>query len=197
MHRFQINRRRSRRFTKENAMKKRTNLSIAVLSGLLCMLLLATKSGMAAQSPKESSVASAPSLVGIWTLTAADNLQPDGSRVHAYGTDPQGILVFGADGRYSVQIFREGRMKFASGDKGHGTPEEYKDASLGMSCHFGRYTVDSAAGAITFHLERASFPNWDGATQTRPFTLKGDDLEWHVPATPDGTIPISAWHRVR
>lgn len=152
---------------------------------------------LAAQDSMSNSDATAASLAGTWTLTAADDLQSDGSRVHAYGSNPQGILVFGADGRYTIQIFREDRMKFASGDKRHGTPDEYKDASVGMSCHFGHYTVDSTKGTITFKIERASFPNWDGATQTRPFTLKGDDLEWRVPATPDGKVPISAWRRVR
>ena len=177
-------------------MKKWMKIFAAVLNGLLCMMLMTTTCELMAQSPKTTAV-TASSLVGIWTLTAADNLQPDGSRVHAYGANPQGILVFGADGRYTVQIFREDRVKFAAGDKLHGTPDEYKDASLGMSCHFGRYTVDPEKGTITFQIERASFPNWDGATQTRPFTLNGDDLEWRVPATPDGKIPISAWHRVR
>ena len=177
-------------------MKKWMKTFAAVLNGLLCIMLMTTTCELIAQSPKTTAV-TASSLVGIWTLTAADNLQPDGSRVHAYGPNPQGILVFGADGRYTVQIFREDRMKFAAGDKLHGTPDEYKDASLGMSCHFGRYTVDPAKGTITFQIERASFPNWDGATQTRPFTLNGDDLEWRVPATPDGKIPISAWHRAR
>lgn len=178
-------------------MKKRIKIFAAVLSGLLCLMLITTTGELMAQSSMSPSAVNASSLVGTWTLTAADNLQPDGSRVHAYGPSPQGILVFGADGRYTLQIFRADRMKFASGDKLHGTPEEYKDASLGMSCHFGRYTVDSAKGTITFQIEQASFPNWDGATQTRPFTLTGDDLEWHVPATPDGKIPISAWRRVR
>jgi hypothetical protein len=170
---------------------------MTTFAAALCMLLLTATCVSIAQTPKSTADVTASSLVGIWTLTAADNLQPDGSRVHAYGANPQGVLVFGADGRYSVQIYREDRAKFAAGDKLHGTADEYKEASLGMSCHFGRYTVDSAKGTITFQIERASFPNWDGATQTRPFTLKGDDLEWHVPATPDGNVPISAWHRVR
>ena len=178
-------------------MKKPMKIFAAVLNGLLCLLLTTATCEAMAQAPKSTTDVTASSLVGIWTLTAADNLQPDGSRVHAYGSNPQGILVFSADGRYSVQIYREDRAKFAAGDKLHGTADEYKDASLGMSCHFGHYTVDSAKGTITFQIERASFPNWDGATQTRPFTLNGDDLEWHVPATPDGKIPISAWRRVR
>jgi hypothetical protein len=178
-------------------MKKRLKISAPVLNTFLFMLFITLTCKMMAQSPISSSTVKASSLVGTWTLTAADNLQSDGSRGPAYGPSPQGILVFGADGRYTLQIFRADRVKFASGDKLHGTPEEYKDASLGMSCHFGRYTVDPAKGTITFQIEQASFPNWDGAAQTRPFTLAGDDLEWHVPATPDGKVPISAWRRVR
>lgn len=134
-------------------------------------------------------------LVGTWTLAAADDLKPDGTRVPAYGPNPQGILTLGADGRYSVQIFRTERLKFASGDKRRGTPDEYRDASLGMSSHFGHYTVDAAKGTIAFRIERASFPNWDGATQVRPFTLAGDELSWRVPTSPDGTTPISVWRR--
>lgn len=136
-------------------------------------------------------------LVGTWTLTAADDVNPDGTREPAYGPNPQGLLVFLADGRYSVQIFRQSRTRFASNDKRQGTLEEYKDASLGMSSHFGRYTVDSEKHTLTFTIERASFPNWDGAIQVRPFTLNASDLEWRVPSTPDGKTPVSAWHRVR
>jgi lipocalin-like protein len=178
-------------------MKLRVTARTVALGTLLVVCFITASSHeLTAQVPMSTPGVTAFSLVGVWTLTAADDLQPDGSRVHAYGSNPQGILVFGADGRYTVQIFREDRMKFASGDKRHGTPDEYKDASVGMSCHFGHYTVDSTKGTITFNIERASFPNWDGASQTRPFTLKGDDLEWRVPATPDGKTPISEWRRV-
>ena len=76
-------------------MKKWMKTFAVALNSLLCMMLTTTAY---AQTPKPAAV-TASSLVGIWTLTAADNLQPDGSRVHAYGANPQGILVFGADGR--------------------------------------------------------------------------------------------------
>jgi hypothetical protein len=137
----------------------------------------------------------APALVGTWVLTAADDLRPDGTRAPAYGVDPQGRLTLDASGRYSVQIFRRGRLTFATGDKRRGSAEEYRDASLGMSSHFGRYVVDPARGTIAFHIDAASFPNWEGAVQTRPFELKGDELSWRVPAAPDGTGPISVWRR--
>jgi hypothetical protein len=138
-----------------------------------------------------------PPLAGTWTLRAADDLRPDGTRVPAYGAAPSGLLILDADGGYALQIYRSDRLKFASGNKRQGTPAEYEAATLGMSAHFGRYTVDSAAGTITFHIEHASFPNWDGAEQKRPFTLTGDELSYRVPATPDGTVPISVWRRLR
>jgi hypothetical protein len=135
-------------------------------------------------------------LVGSWRLTAADKILPDGSRVADYGTAPRGIAIFTADGHYVVEIFRSDRLKFASGDRAKGTPEEYKDAVLSASCHFGTYTVDFAKGTITFHTERASYPNWDETTRVSGFTLEGDTLTWRVPARPDGTIPVSVFSRM-
>lgn len=179
-------------------MKIHIGLGAIALIGSLTAVATATRAHqMKDDTPTAASMLTAKSLVGTWSLTAADDLNPDGSRVSAYGPNPQGLLIFGADGRYSVQIFRATRIRFASGDKRQGTLDEYKDASLGMSSHFGHYAVDSAKHTLTFTIDHASFPNWDGATQTRPFTLIADDLEWRVPAAPDGKTPISAWHRVR
>src|ERR1700722_14218051 len=84
----------------------------------------------------------APSLVGTWILTGADKQLPDGTVLADYGPNPHGQVIFTSDGYYSVLIYRDEQMKFASGDKSKGTPEEYKDATLGMSDHFGRYSVD-------------------------------------------------------
>jgi hypothetical protein len=172
-------------------------IGIPLSSFVLAFSAFSTSYNSEAQTAMPTSVATASSLVGTWTLTAADDLLPDGSRAHAYGAHPKGLLIFQPDGQYALQIYREERAKFASGDKKKGSLDEYKDASVGASCHFGHYTVDGSKGTITFKIDGASFANWEGATQTRPFTLKGEDLEWHVPATPDGKIPISAWRRVR
>jgi hypothetical protein len=164
-------------------------------SGLvsLASVALVGAAGIALAGPAPA--AAPASLVGTWVLSAADDLRPDGTRVPAYGTDPQGLLIFGADGRYSLQIYRSQRGRFASGNKRQGTAAEYEAAVLGMSAHFGRYRVDAAQGTLTFQIERASFPNWDGTEQRRPFELSGDQLSYRVPVTPDGTIPISVWRR--
>ncbi len=163
-----------------------------VLVSVACLALTSTVFPQAAAS-KATTVSD---LVGTWTLSAADDLRPDGTRVPAYGPSPRGLLVFDADGRYCVQIYRAGRPKFVAGDKRHGTPAEHEGASLGMSTHFGRYRLDPLAGTLAFHIEAASFPNWEGSDQTRPFTLTGDELSWRVPVTRDGTQPISVWRRV-
>lgn len=135
-------------------------------------------------------------LVGTWRLTAADKILADGTRQSDYGPNPHGIAIFTADGHYVVEIFRSDRTKFASGDRAKGTPEEYQAAILSASCHFGTYTVDPVKNTITFHTDRASFPNWDETTRVSSFTLDGDKLTWHVPPRPDGVIPVSVFNRV-
>jgi Lipocalin-like domain len=103
--------------------------------------------------------AQTPSIVGTWALAGADKILPDGTRVSDFAANPHGLIIFTADGHYAVEIYRADRLKFSTGDKLKGTAEEYKDASLGMSVHFGRYPVDPAKGTISFHIDRASFPN--------------------------------------
>ena len=160
-------------------------------------------------------------LVGTWHLIAADKILPGGKEVADYGTDPRGIAIFTADGHYVIEIFRSEHLKFVSGDRANGTPQEYKDAVLSASCHFGTYTVDEveatpedpeyykdadlsangylideAKGTITFHTERASYPNWDETIRVANFTLEGDRLTWQSPPRPDGVIPVSVFSRI-
>ena len=138
--------------------------------------------------------ATTPALVGTWTLVAADVQHPDGSRTSDYGAAPKGLLIIDAQGHYSVQIYKSERPKFASGDRSKGTPQEYKDASLGSSTHFGTVSVDD--GTLAFHIEKASFPNFEGDTQKRSYELKDGKLSYRVAPRPNGDVPISVWQRV-
>lgn len=144
-----------------------------------------------------SAIAQDNSIVGTWILTKAEKVMPDGTRVPDYGPNPHGQAIFTADGHYSVQIYRETRLKFASGDKFKGTLEEYKDASLGSSVHFGRYTVDPVKHTITFEIDRSSVANLDDTTAVRPFELNGDELTWRVAARQDGSVPTTTLRRVK
>jgi hypothetical protein len=161
------------------------------LTMVLLLLVVTLTPGTAAAASNE--------LAGTWTLTLADERRPDGTRAEPYGADAEGLLIVDRDGRYSLQIFRRDRPKFASGNKRTGTAHEYESAVLGMSSHIGRCSVDRKSGTITFRIERASYPNWEGTQQVRRYQLSGDELSYEVPAsaTGDGTIPRSVWHRVR
>lgn len=136
-------------------------------------------------------------IVGTWVLTAADKLLPDGKRVSDYGPNPHGICIFTSDGYYSLQIYRANRLKFSSGDRSSGTPEEYKDVSLSMSVSFGRYSIDPVKQTITFHRDRSSVPNLDDTDGVDPYELKGEELSWKVAARKDGSIPITVLRRAK
>jgi hypothetical protein len=136
------------------------------------------------------------SLVGTWTLVAADVQHPDGSTTRDYGAAPKGLLLIDAQGHYSLQIYKAERPPFASGDKGKGTPDEYKAAVMGSSTHFGTISVDPIGGTLTFHIQSASFPNWEGGEQRRSYNLKGGELSYRVTARPNGDVPISVWQRL-
>jgi hypothetical protein len=142
-----------------------------------------------------AATAQSSSIVGTWVLTGAYKILPDGTRTSDYGDHPHGLVIFTSDGHYSVQIYRAVRLKFSSADKLKGTAEEYKEASLSTSVHFGTYSVDPVKHTITFHVDRSSFPNQDDTTQVRPYELSGSDLSWKVAARPDGSVPVTVLHR--
>jgi hypothetical protein len=138
-------------------------------------------------------------LAGTWTMEAAYELRADGTRTTNYGEHPSGRMMIDAAGRYSIQIFRPGRPRFASGFKGQGQPEVYRAAALGSSTHFGRVAVDEAARQLTFDVEASSFPNWEGKRQVRDYSYGNGLLSYSVPASAsgDGTIAYSVWRRAR
>jgi hypothetical protein len=144
---------------------------------LLIFLLVA---GMASAQNKTAT----SNLTGTYELVAVDNIAPNGSRIHLYGDSPKGILMFDAMGHYTLQIYSENRPKFAAGDKGKGTDEENRASVKGCNTHYGTYKIEG--GNVIFNIEHASFPNWEGTRQKRPFTISGDVFKYTVPAPTTG-----------
>jgi hypothetical protein len=181
----------------------RLPLPVFLLMALLPGLAFASEpspvpQGSGAEGASGATEGSSP-LVGTWKLLVADDLRPDGTQVRAYGDHPQGILMIDRSGQYSLQLFRTERPKFASGDKRRGTPQEYEAAVLGMSSHIGHCELDPASGIVTFRIDLAAYPNWDGTVQRRQYRLEGDVLSYQIPAAASsgGNIPISVWKKVR
>ncbi len=164
------------------AMKPLTGAFVALLAGL---------GAREAQVP-----APVFPLHGTWTLVAADKVLPGGETTRDYGESPKGRLVVDAQGRYSLQIFKSERVRFASESKAEGSTDEFKSAVTGSSTHYGAMSIDPRAGVLVFSIEGSSFPNWEGTTQRRQYRLDGAELRYKVPPRPDGSVPVSVWRRL-
>ena len=136
-------------------------------------------------------------LVGSWKVIAADKLLLDGARVtDYYGTAPHGLVIFTADGHYTINIFGDVRTRFAGKDREKGTFDEYRAAQLTSSCSFGTYSVDTSTHKLTLHTDRSTYPNGDDTTVVRDYELKGDILSWRVTPRPDGSVPLTVIRRI-
>jgi hypothetical protein len=128
------------------------------------LLALALSAGAAAAQPATSLK---DQIVGSWNFVGAEGTAPDGKKSFPFGETPKGILIFTADGHFA-QIHVAGDVpRIASNNRLTGTPEEYAEIMRRSLSVFGTYTVDEANKTVTYHIVSASFPNWEGQTQTR------------------------------
>jgi hypothetical protein len=176
----------------EMLMLSRNAIGVSLL--LLTAAAALPSGGAAAQQDEQDG------LVGAWQLVLVDNVLADGSRVHLYGPNPQGLVIFDTTGHYALQIMSAGRPKFAANDKSKGTADEYRAAVQGSNCHYGTYRIDDANKTITLHVEGATFANWESTNLVWPFTVGRDESKFTVPhpttGGPGATGEI-VWKRLR
>ena len=136
-------------------------------------------------------------LIGTWTFVSSTGRLADGSPT--WGTSPTGSLIFTENGRFSVQIMRSDRAKFGSNNRMKGTSEEIKATVEGTISYFGKYIVDEAGKTVTYKIEGASFPNWNGTDQKRPIvSLTSDELKYSNPAPSiGGPTTELTWKRAK
>jgi hypothetical protein len=115
--------------------------------------------------------------------------------VEILGIHPEGQLVFGDDGRYTLVAVRSNLPKLASGDRLSATANETKQIVQGSVAHFGTYVVDPATHTIEFHIRKGTFPNWDGEIQARPFVIEGDRLTYITPGSFGYGASTAVWQR--
>jgi hypothetical protein len=163
---------------------------------IACIALLAVSAmgGSAVAADAQSLV-----LEGTWVMASAYEVLADGRRTTNYGEHPKGLFMIDKSGRYSMQIFRPDRPKFASGVKVSGTADEYREAVLGSSTHTGQVSIDSENHKLVFMIDTSSFPNWEGSRQVRDYTFQDGTLTYSVPASAsgNGTIAYSIWKRAK
>ena len=136
-------------------------------------------------------------LVGAWRLLSWENQAADGRVTYPMGTDPNGYVIYAADGRFSITISQRGRSGFAAGDLLSGTAEEQARAMEGFVAYAGRYSFHD--DRVIHHVELSLFPNWVGSDQERWVELAGDRLTLSAsPLLLAGKlqVPRLVWERV-
>jgi hypothetical protein len=128
------------------------------------MLALVLSAGVAAAQPAKSLK---DQIVGTWNFVVAEVTAADGKKSFPFGETPKGILIFTADGRFAQIHVASDVPRIASNNRLTGTPEEYADIMRRSLSVFGTYTIDEANKTVTYNIVSASFPNWEGETQTR------------------------------
>jgi len=144
--------------------------------GVLALGLLSFSSAVAQEKSAKDLI------VGNWTLTIADHVRADGSKVPGFGPLPGGNVTFGADGRYSVQLMPNPQSTLVSSDQPTTTGGPSQGAAQGMVSYSGTYAIDESQKTLTLRVEQASLPNWSGTTQVGSIKfLFDDDLGWTNP----------------
>ena len=57
--------------------------------------------------------------------------------------------------------------------------------------YFGTYTVNETDRIVTLHIERSSFPNWEGTDLKWPLTLTGDESKFTIPHPTTGGADVT------
>jgi hypothetical protein len=136
-------------------------------------------------------------LAGTWSLVKVENTNADGSKTLPYGDNPVGLLVFTDAGEYAIQILKAVRPKVAAADKNKATPYENAALVQGNNSHFGTYTVDPEKHSISFNVQHAFYPNWEGNVQVRSYTIENNVLSYVVTHTTNGgaTTATVVWKK--
>lgn len=133
---------------------------------------------------------------GQWNLVAWRRVAGDGSESYPFGRDATGMLVYTASGGMIVMMARAGRAKLDTYDAVGGTEAERAAAYSGYLAYFGRYEVKD--NEVHHMIDSASFPNWSGDLQARPFETDGTHLVLRTPPTEiNGVVVVNEMSWVR
>jgi hypothetical protein len=168
-------------------MKRVRKLTLGML-GVLVLGAVLSADKVRAQTAKD--------LAGTWTLVSIVTEQ-GGTKTDTYGPNPKGRLIVDGNGRFVIIVARAGLPKVASNNRTTATPEENKAIVGGSLAYFGTLSVNAADKTLTFTIETATLPNWDGTEQKRVFTITGDELQYTNTAASGGGTATVVWKRAK
>jgi len=131
-------------------------------------------------------------LIGTWTLVSNVQKYQDGKEENDFGPNGKGILTLDRSGWFSLQLIGGDRPKSA------GAPT----APIGPAiAYFGTYSVGEGDKSLVWHVQGATFPNFEGTDQKATVVaIKGDEMSYVRAAipSPKGTfVPTLVWKRAK
>jgi len=132
-------------------------------------------------------------LIGTWRLISQETEYADGHREYSRGNQPDGILMYDANGNMSVHLVRteEPRVK-------HTDLAAFDTAMEQYHGYFGTYEVDEGEQIVYHNIIGSAFPPYRGTQQIRHFELDGNRLTLFAHATTagDDTKRLIVWERL-
>ncbi|HZP79695.1 MAG TPA: hypothetical protein VFB45_26410 [Pseudolabrys sp.] len=127
-------------------------------------------------------------VVGAWTLDVGSEIFADGKKVVPWEA---GSLLLDPTGHFSFFVIGKDRPK------GNGDPRVPVSPIV---AYYGTYTVNEADNTLSYKVERASNPTFDGVLRGQKISFKGDVMVTTASEvkTPQGTItPVNEWKRAK
>lgn len=126
-------------------------------------------------------------LVGAW-MTVSITSQHGDKKIELFGSNPKGIQIFDASGRFAIIAMRGDLPKVASNNRQTQTAEESQKIALGSIAYYGSWTANDADKTLTVKIEGDTFPNFAGTEQRRRFEISGDQLTITNPTGASGGV---------
>jgi hypothetical protein len=168
-------------------MVRRTTIRLAILATLASPLTVLSWSPASAQSPS--------GVVGTWTLVSSVT-EKDGTRTDQFGSGAKGMLTLDADRHFMLTIIGPDLPKFAANNRAAGTAEENKAVVSKSIAMIGTYVLNPADKTLTFKVDSATFPNWNGTEQKRLLASSNkDELKYITPTASSGGVGTVTWRR--
>jgi len=136
-------------------------------------------------------------IVGAWAFVSVVSQSDNGTRGEPFGANPKGIMIFTADGHFSLFQSTAELPRLAANDRARATPEEAATVVRNSIAYYGTYTVNEAAREISLTLMGSTYTNLMGSTPQRRIvtTLTPNELAFSNPRTPSGVTLHTVWRR--
>ena len=160
---------------------------------MLTKILAVVAAAMALSGPALAQVPD--DLRGTWVLVSSVT-EKDGTRSEQFGSSAMGMMTLDAAGHFMLTIIGPGLPRFASNNRAGGTPEENTAVMSKSIAMIGTYSHNPADKTLTFKVESATFPNWNGTQQKRVIVaVSKDELKYITPAASSGGVGTVTWRR--